>query len=223
METYKQNFITFLAESGALQFGDFVLKSGRKSPYFINTGLFETGEQMATLGKYYAEAIRNEYKDDFDFIYGPAYKGIPLALATAISLAKDFGINKGYTFNRKEIKDHGDKKLLIGHQPKSGERVVIIDDVITDGGALVESMQLLQPLVSLKYVGVILSANRQEKTKEGKNAVKNFEDTYHMPIRFIVTIHEIMEFLLDRELNGKVLLDSNKHKQIQDYLNEYGV
>jgi len=223
MEKYKQEFITFLAASGALQFGEFTLKSGRLSPYFVNTGLFSTGEQLATLGKYYAEAIKNSYQDNFDFLYGPAYKGISLAVATAASLSKDFGLNKGYTFNRKEVKDYADKKLLIGHQPKEGERVIIIDDVITDGGALIESMELLQNVANLKYTGVILSVNRQEKTKEGKNAVDNFEKTYNMPINFIVTISEIMEYLDNREINGQVLLNDNKLQQIKNYLKQYGV
>lgn len=223
MEKYKQEFIEFLASSGALQFGEFTLKSGRLSPYFVNTGLFETGEQMATLGKYYAAAIKDAYGDNFDFLYGPAYKGISLAVAASISLARDFDINRGYTFNRKEIKDYGDKKLLIGHQPKSGERVIVIDDVITDGGALIESMELLQKVADLKYTGVILSVNRQEKTKEGENAVASFEKQYGMPINFIVTISEIMEYLYNREINGQILLDDQKLQQIKDYLKQYGV
>lgn len=223
MEKYKQKFINFLASSGALQFGEFTLKSGRRSPYFVNTGLFETGQQIATLGRYYASAIKDTYGDNFDFLYGPAYKGISLAVAASISLANDFKINKGYTFNRKEIKDHGDKKLLIGHQPKSGERVVIIDDVITDGGALVESMELLAKVADLKYTGVILSVNRQEKTKEEENAVVNFEKRFNAPIRFIVTIGEIMEYLHNREINGRVLLNDGRLQQIKDYLKQYGV
>lgn len=223
MEKYKQEFIDFLASSGALQFGEFTLKSGRLSPYFVNTGLFSTGDQMATLGKYFAAAIKDSYGDNFDFLYGPAYKGISLAVATSVSLSKDFGINKGYTFNRKEIKDYADKKLLIGHQPKEGEQVIIIDDVITDGGALIESMELLQKVTDLKYTGVILSVNRQEKTKTGKNAVEDFTKTYNMPIKFIVTISEIMEYLHNREINGQVLLNDNMLQQIKNYLKQYGV
>lgn len=223
MEKYKEEFITFLATSGALQFGEFTLKSGRLSPYFVNTGLFETGEQIATLGKYFAEAIKDSYGDDYDVIYGPAYKGIPLAIAAAASLSKDFGINKSYSFNRKEVKDYADKKLLIGRTPKDGDRVVIIDDVITDGGALIESVNLLKNVAELKYVGVILSVNRQEKTKEGKNAVESFVKNYGMPINFILTVSEIMEFLHNKKINGKILLDDDKLQQIKDYLKEYGV
>jgi len=223
MEKYKEEFINFLASSGALQFGEFTLKSGRLSPYFVNTGLFSTGEQMATLGKYFAAAIKDSYGDDFDFLYGPAYKGISLAVAAAVSLSKDFGINKGYTFNRKEVKDYADKKLLIGHQPKPGERVIIIDDVITDGGALIESMELLKQMAELKYTGVILSVNRQEKTKAEKNAVEDFEKNYNMPIKFIVTVSEIMDYLHNREINRQVLLDDNMFKQIKNYLKQYGV
>ncbi|MDP2684610.1 MAG: orotate phosphoribosyltransferase [bacterium] len=223
MEKYKEEFIEFLASSGALQFGEFTLKSGRLSPYFVNTGLFSTGDQMATLGKYFAAAIKDSYGEDFDFIYGPAYKGISLAVAASISLSKDFNINKGYTFNRKEIKDHGDKKLLIGHQPKPGERVIIIDDVITDGGALIESMDLLKDIAELKYTGVILSVNRQEKTKTEKNAVEDFTKNYNMPINFIVTVSEIMEYLHNREINGQVLINDDMLQQIKNYLKQYGV
>lgn len=223
MEKYKQQFINFLAASGALQFGEFTLKSGRLSPYFINTGLFETGEQISTLGKYYAEAIQDAWQDNFDIIYGPAYKGIPLCVATAAALATEFHINKSYTFNRKEIKDHADKKLLVGHQPQDGERLIIIDDVITDGSALIESMDLLTNIAKLKYTGVILSVNRQEKTKKGKNAVASFEEKYDMPIKFITTISEIIEYLHNREVDGKILMDDKKLKQIKEYLSEYGI
>ncbi|HHE65582.1 MAG TPA: orotate phosphoribosyltransferase [Bacteroidetes bacterium] len=223
MEKYKEEFIEFLASSGALQFGEFTLKSGRLSPYFVNTGLFSTGDQMATLGKYFAAAIKDSYGDNFDFLYGPAYKGISLAVATSMSLSTDFDINKGYTFNRKEIKDHGDKKLLIGHQPKQGDRVIIIDDVITDGGALIESMDLLKNIAELKYTGVILSVNRQEKTKSGKNAVEDFTKNYNMPIKFIVTVSEIMEYLHNRKINGQVLINDDMLQQIKNYLKQYGI
>lgn len=223
MEQYKQDFIEFLAASGALQFGEFTLKSGRQSPYFVNTGLFETGKQIAKLGNYYAAAIKDAYADEFDLLYGPAYKGISLCVATVMSLASDFNSNKEYTFNRKEIKDHGDKKLLLGHTPTDGDRVVIIDDVITDGGALVESMDLLQDVADLTYTGVILSVNRQEKTKEGKNAVENFTEKYNMPINFIVTVSEVMKHLYNREVNGQILLDDAKLQQMTEYLAEYGI
>ncbi|MFH1367423.1 MAG: orotate phosphoribosyltransferase [Patescibacteria group bacterium] len=223
METYKKEFIEFLAESQALQFGEFTLKSGRLSPYFVNTGLFDTGSQIATLGKFYADAIKNSYGEDFDIIYGPAYKGIPLAVAAVTALSEKHNIDKAYTFNRKEIKDHGDKKLFVGHQPLKNERVIIIDDVITDGGALVESAELLEAINDLKFTGVILSVNRQEKTKDGQNAVENFEKKYNMPIKFIVTIGEIMEHLHNKKIKGEILLDDEKLSKIKKYLNEYGV
>ncbi|MFA6098966.1 MAG: orotate phosphoribosyltransferase [Patescibacteria group bacterium] len=223
MEQYKKDFITFLAESNALQFGEFTLKSGRLSPYFINTGLFDTGEQIATLGEYYADAIKNAYGDNFDVLYGPAYKGIPLCVTAAAALARRHGINKNFTFNRKEIKDHGDKKLMVGHAPQAGERVLIIDDVITDGGALVESMEILQSTAGLKYAGVILSVNRQEKTKQGKNAVEEFTNKYQMPINFIITIRDIIEFLNNREINGRVYLNDDLKNKMENYLKQYGI
>ncbi|MCK5504255.1 MAG: orotate phosphoribosyltransferase [Thermodesulfovibrionia bacterium] len=223
MEQYKQDFIAFLATTGALQFGEFTLKSGRLSPYFVNTGTFDTGEQIATLGNYYAQAIKDAYGDNFDVLYGPAYKGIPLAVAAASSLAKDFGMDKAYTFNRKEIKDYGDKKLFVGHEPQYGERIVIIDDVITDGGALIESMDLLEQTAKLKYTGVILSVNRQEKTKDDENAIVNFETKYKMPINFIVTISEIMKFLHNNEIDGTIYIDDDQLEHIEDYLSQYGV
>lgn len=223
MEQYKQEFIKFLATSGALQFGEFTLKSGRQSPYFVNTGLFDTGQQIYQLGMYYAQAIKDAYNDNFDVLYGPAYKGIPLCVTAAAGLADKYDIDKAYAFNRKEAKDHGDKKLIVGHEPKPGERIVIIDDVITDGGALVESMDLLQARGNYKYTGVILSVNRQEKTKDGHNAVDDFQQKYSMPINFIVTVREIIEFLHNQEINGTVYLDDEMKDKMESYLQTYGV
>ncbi|MBU0597531.1 orotate phosphoribosyltransferase [Patescibacteria group bacterium] len=223
MEKYKQEFITFLATSNALQFGDFTLKSGRQSPYFINTGLFDTGEQIAKLGEFYAQAINDGFGKDFDIIYGPAYKGVPLCVTAAVTLSQKFNINKYYTFNRKEIKDHADKKLLVGHTPQAGERILIIDDVITDGGALIESMDILKSITGLKYAGVILSVNRQEKTKDEKNAIASFEKEYNMPIRFIVTVSEIITFLHNRKINGQTYITDEIKNKMEEYLKTYGV
>ncbi|MBU1148872.1 orotate phosphoribosyltransferase [Patescibacteria group bacterium] len=223
MEKYKEEFITFLAQSNALQFGEFTLKSGRQSPYFINTGMFDNGQQISRLGKFYAEAIKKEFDQDFDVIFGPAYKGIPLCVAAASALAQEFAIIKYFTFNRKEVKDHGDKKLLVGHPLQPGEKILIIDDVITDGGALIESVAMLNTIARLQYTGVILSVNRQEKNKAGQNAVAQFENKYKIPIRFIVTISEIIEFLHNNQIDNKIYIDDATKQRMEDYLKEYGV
>ncbi len=222
MEKYKEEFIAFLAQSAALQFGQFTLKSGRQSPYFINTGMFDNGQQISRLGQFYAEAIKKEFDQDFDVIFGPAYKGIPLCVATASALSQNYNINKYFTFNRKEVKNHGDKKLLVGHPLQSGEKILIIDDVITDGGALIESMEILNKVAELQYSGVILSVNRQEKNKKGNNAVAEFENKFDIPIRFIVTVSEIIEFLHNNELDGKIFIDDATRKNMEDYLSQYG-
>lgn len=223
MQNYKKEFIEFLVKNQALQFGDFTLKSGRQSPYFINTGVFESGEAIGLLGYYYASLIEDELGDDFNVVFGPAYKGISLAIATVISLEKDFEKNKLYTFNRKEVKDHGDKKLFIGHQLKDGDKLVMIDDVITDGGTKFETVELINAVAKVKYQGLVVAVNRQEKTAEGADAFKNIEEKIGMPVKAIVTVREIMDHLTGKEIGGKVYLTKEKANEMEEYLKKYGI
>ena len=223
MQEYKQQFIEFLVKNQALQFGEFTLKSGRKSPYFINTGVFETGVTIKKLGYYYAALIKDEFGDNFDVIFGPAYKGIPLSVTTAIALNSDFGLDKYYSFNRKEVKDHGDKKIIIGHKLVNDERVVIIDDVITDGGTKFETVELLNKLAKVKYTGLVVAVNRQEKTKDGLDAFANIEDKLKFPVKAIVTTTEIIEYLTGKEIDGLIYLTEKKSEEMKNYLKEYGI
>ena len=153
MQDYKKEFIEFLVKNNALQFGEFTLKSGRVSPYFINTGVFETGMAIDRLGYFFASLIKDEFNEEFDVVFGPAYKGISLAVTTTISLNKDYDMDKYYSFNRKEIKDHGDKKILVGHVLEDNDRLIMIDDVVTDGGTKFETVELINKLAQVKYVG----------------------------------------------------------------------
>jgi len=223
MQPYKQQFIEFLVQNQALQFGDFTLKSGRQSPYFINTGVFETGETISQLGYFYASLIHGEFGDDFDVIFGPAYKGISLAVTTVISLQNDFKLDKYYTFNRKEIKEHGDKKLLVGHTLKDGDKIILIDDVITDGATKFETVELINTLAKVEYIGLVVAVNRLEKTADGLDAFKNIEDKLGFPVKAIVTIREIIDYLTDKEIDGQVYLTKEKAQEMEKYLKEYGI
>ena len=226
---YKQQFIEFLVKNQALQFGEFTLKSGRKSPYFINTGVFETGQAIGQLGYFYASLINDEFVDqaelngDFDVIFGPAYKGISLAVTTVISLQNDFKLNKYYTFNRKEIKDHADKKILIGHNLKDGDRLIMIDDVVTDGGTKFETVELINNLAEVKYKGLVVAVNRMEKTAEGQDAFKNIEEKLGFPVKAIVTVREIIDYLIDKEIDNQVFLTKEKAQEMEEYLLKYGI
>ncbi|MFH1545050.1 MAG: orotate phosphoribosyltransferase [archaeon] len=224
MEKYKEDFIKFLIESKALAFGEFTLKSGRKSPYFINTGMFDSGEKIAKLGFYYANKITKEFsKKDYDIIYGPAYKGIPLALTTAISLAKDFGIDKGYSFNRKEEKEHGDKGAVVGAKIKEGAKIIILDDVFTTGETKEETIELLNSIGKIEYVCVLIAVDRKEVGVEGSSAIKEFEKKHGIPVKSVVNIREIIEFLHNKEINGKVYVNDEVKKEMEAYLEKYGV
>jgi len=223
MKPYQQQFVEFLVKNQALQFGDFTLKSGRQSPYFINTGVFETGQAVKQLGYFYASLIKNEFADNFDVIFGPAYKGIPLCVTTTIALSSDFGLNKFYTFNRKEIKDHADKKILVGHQLQDNDRVILIDDVVTDGATKFETVELLNSLAKVKYAGLVVAVNRMEKTSGGLDAFKNIEDKLGLPVKAIVSIRDIIDYLADKNIDGQVYLTKEKAKEMEEYLKKYGI
>ena len=219
--SYKQEFITFLVQCNALKFGEFKLKSGRIAPYFINTGMFDTGAKIRTLGQYYAKAVQAHFGDDFHGIYGPAYKGIPLCITAAAALA-EAGIDKGYVFNRKEAKTYGDKSTVVGMDLTSETRLILVDDVITSGKAIRESLEVLKANSDPKVAGIVISVNRQEKGKTEKNALKEVAETLGIPIFAIVTISEIISFLHNREIDGKVVLNDEMKDKIETYLSQYG-
>ncbi len=219
--TYKEAFIEFLVECDALKFGQFELKSGRIAPYFINTGMFDTGKKIKTLGTFYAKAIQEHFGDTFDGIYGPAYKGIPLCISAAQALS-DMGSDKGYVFNRKEAKTYADKSVVVGMPLASDTRLVLVDDVITSGKAIRESLEVLKPCDNPGVTGIIISVNRQERGKTDKNALKEVEQVLNIPIHAIVSISDIKEYLHNKEINGKVVLDDEMLGKINAYLDEYG-
>ncbi|MCP4021517.1 MAG: orotate phosphoribosyltransferase [Desulfobacteraceae bacterium] len=219
--TYKEEFIEFLVECDALRFGEFKLKSGRIAPYFINTGMFDTGMKIKRLGSYYAKAVKEHFDSDFDGIYGPAYKGIPLCISTSEALF-EMGMDKGYVFNRKEAKTYGDKSLVVGMPLTSQSTLILVDDVITSGKAIRESLDILKACDNPKVKGIVISVNRQEKGKTNKNALKEVEEILEIPIFSIVTITEIKEYLHNKEINGKVFLDDYMISKIDAYLKEYG-
>jgi len=219
--TYKEEFIEFLVECDALKFGEFELKSGRLAPYFINTGMFDTGLKIKKLGEFYAKAVQEHFSDQFDGIYGPAYKGIPLCIAAAQALS-DMGEDKGYVFNRKEAKTYADKSVVVGMPLTLDSRLILVDDVITSGKAIRESLEVLKHCNNPKVKGIIISVNRQEKGKTDKNALKEVEEILEIPIHSIVTITEIKKYLHNRQINGMVILDDQMLSKIDAYLETYG-
>jgi orotate phosphoribosyltransferase len=221
MDDYKQQFIDFMVRSEVLTFGDFTTKSGRKTPFFINTGRYKNGEQIAKLGDFYAQAILNQFGTDFDVLFGPAYKGIPLCVATAMQLNAR-GKNVGFCFNRKEAKDHGEGGTLIGHAPKDGDRVVIIEDVTTAGTSIRETMPLLQHAAKVKVVGLIVSVDRMERGTGPKNALAEVSSEFGFKGCAIVTIEEVMTSLRGRAVDGRVVLDDDIHQRMQAYRAQYG-
>lgn len=198
MEKYKSDFIDLMIDSGVLTFGEFTLKSGRKSPYFINTGNYKTGKQIALLGKYYAECIMNTIGDDFDVLFGPAYKGIPLATAAAYALYSDHNVEKRYCFNRKEVKDHGEGGILVGSKLQDGDRIIYIEDVTTTGTSIRETMPLLKSAADITVKYEFISANRMERVASGKTAIAEIEEEFGMKIYSIVNVVEILEHIKDK-------------------------
>ena len=223
MEKYKEEFVKFLLESGALKFGEFTLKSKRISPYFINTGMFNDGNSISRLGYFYAAKIHEEFKSNFDVLYGPAYKGISLALTTAISLSKYFKINKKYSFNRKEEKYHSDKGVLVGYDLKDNDRIIVLDDVFTTGETKEETIALLKNIANVKYICILIAVDRQETGKDGKSAIKEFEKKYSIPVKSIITINEIVVLLHNKKIKGRIYIDNNLKDKIDEYLERYGV
>lgn len=223
MERYKEEFIEFMVESDVLKFGDFTLKSGRKSPFFMNAGAYVTGTQLMRLGEYYAKAIHENFGDDFDVLFGPAYKGIPLSVACVIAYAKLYGKEIRYCSNRKEEKDHGDAGILLGSKLKDGDRVVIIEDVTTSGKSIEETFPILKAQGSVEIVGLMVSLNRMEVGLGGEmSALDEIRVKYGFEARAIVTMQEVTEHLYNRECQGRVVIDDAIKTAIDEYYRQYG-
>lgn len=223
MEAYKKEFIEFMAESEVLKFGDFTLKSGRKSPFFMNAGAYVTGSQLSRLGEYYAKAIHDHYGTDFDVLFGPAYKGIPLSVATTIAFSRLYGKEIRYCSNRKEVKDHGDTGILLGSKIKDGDRVVIIEDVTTSGKSIQETFPIIQAQGDVTILGLMVSLNRMEKGLEtDKCALDEIREKYGFPANAIVSMADVVECLYNRPCQGRLIIDDKMKEAIDKYYEQYG-
>ena len=223
MEAYKQEFIEFMVESDVLKFGDFTLKSGRKSPFFMNAGAYVTGSQLHRLGQFYARAIHDEFGLDFDVVVGPAYKGIPLSVITTMALSELYGKEARYCSNRKEVKDHGDTGILLGSALRDGDRVVIVEDVTTSGKSIEETHPILMQQANVEVVGLMVSLNRLEVGKGGEIcALDEVRERYGFPTASIVDMGEVTEHLLNRECQGRVVIDDKVKAALDAYYEQYG-
>ena len=224
MESYKKEFIEFMVESEVLKFGDFTLKSGRKSPFFMNAGAYVNGSQLRRLGEYYARAIHDHYGLNFDVLFGPAYKGIPLTVATTMAISELYGKEIRYCSNRKEVKDHGDTGILLGSKLQDGDRVVIIEDVTTSGKSIEETYPILKAQADVEIKGLIVSLNRNERGKSPeRTALEEIRELYGFETAAIVSMPEVIEHLYDRPCGGKVIIDDELKARIDAYYAEYGV
>lgn len=223
MEQYKQEFIEFMVESQVLKFGDFTLKSGRKSPFFMNAGAYVTGTQLRKLGEYYAKAIHDNFGLDFDVLFGPAYKGIPLSVATTMAISELYGKDIRYCSNRKEVKDHGDTGILLGSKLKDGDRVVMIEDVTTSGKSIEETFPIIKAQADVEIRGLMVSLNRMERgLSSDKSALHEITEKYGIDARAIVNMDEVVEHLYNRPCQGQVVIDDEIKKAIDAYYKEYG-
>lgn len=223
MSSYKQEFIEFMVRSGVLTFGDFTAKSGRKTPYFVNTGNYKTGEQAARLGEFYANCITENIKEPITALFGPAYKGIPLSVSTAIALSNNHRVNVNYCFNRKEAKDHGEGGSMVGYKLQDGDKVVIIEDVITAGTAIRECLPILKATADIEIVGLVISVDRMERGQGNKTAIREIADEFGIRTYPIVTAREIIDTLYGREVDGRVIIDDAMKEKMEQYLATYCV
>ena len=225
MEQYKKEFIDFMVESKVLKFGSFTLKSGRQSPFFMNAGGYVTGSQLKKLGEYYAKAIHNTYGDDFDVLFGPAYKGIPLAVVTAMAYSELYGKEVRYCSDRKEEKDHGaDKGSFLGSKLQDGDRVIMIEDVTTSGKSMEETVPKVRGAADVTIVGLMVSLNRMEVGKGGeKVALDEVKELYGFETSAIVDMNDVVEALWNKEVNGEVVIDDTIKAAIDEYYEQYGV
>jgi len=210
--SYKTNFVDFMAEAGVLRFGDFVTKSGRQTPYFINTGLYRTGAQIHQLGEYYADAITANLGTDFDVLFGPAYKGIPLVVTTAAALSSR-GHDVGFCFNRKEAKDHGEGGVLVGHPLADGDRVLIVEDITTAGTSIRETVPILKEAAAVEVAGLIVSVDRRERGVDDRAALDALAEEFSMPTFAIVDVFDIIE---------QSPITNEQTAAMHGYLDQYG-
>ncbi len=223
MEQYKQEFIEFMVDSQVLKFGDFTLKSGRKSPFFMNAGAYVTGSQLRKLGEYYAKAIHDNYGLDFDVLFGPAYKGIPLTVATTMAISELYGKEIRYCSNRKEVKDHGDTGILLGSKLQDGDRVVIIEDVTTSGKSIEETFPILKAQADVEIKGLMVSLNRMERgLSSEKSALEEIREKYGFEANAIVTMQDVVECLYNKPYQGKIYIDDGLKSVIDQYYETYG-
>ena len=223
MEQYKEEFIEFMVDCQVLKFGAFVTKSGRNTPFFVNTGFYRTGEQLRRLGGYYAKAIASKYGTDFDVLFGPAYKGIPLTVATSMELSAQYGADIRYCSNRKEVKDHGEGGSFVGYQLKDGDKVVIIEDVITAGTAISECVPALRAQADVNIQGLVISVDRMERGKGQTSAVQEIKAQYGITTYPLVTSREIIAAVHNVPIDGRVVMDDAMRARMEAYLEEYGV
>ena len=222
MEQYKKEFIEFMIDCNVLKFGDFVTKSGRKTPFFVNTGFYRTGSQLKRLGEYYAQAIHDHFGFDFDVLFGPAYKGIPLSVAATIAISEKYDKDIRYCSNRKEVKDHGDKGILLGSPIQDGDKVIIIEDVTTAGTSIQETLPIIKAQGDVEVGGLVVSVDRMERGQGTKSALKEIEEKYGLETTAIVTMAEVVEHLYNKEYKGRVVIDDKLKAAIDAYYEEYG-
>lgn len=222
MEDYKKSFIEFMIDSEVLRFGDFITKSGRKTPFFINTGFYRTGSQLHRLGEYYARAIEEAFGTDFDVLFGPAYKGIPLTVAATMAISELYDKDIKYCSNRKEVKDHGDKGILLGSPLGDKDRVVIIEDVTTAGTSIEETLPILRAQGDVDIKGLVVSVDRMERGQGSKSALQEIQEKYGFKTTAIVTMAEVVEHLYNRPYKGKIVIDENLKAAIDAYYEQYG-
>ncbi|MHC1695588.1 MAG: orotate phosphoribosyltransferase [Eubacteriales bacterium] len=215
MSDNKTSFIEFMLDCGVLRFGDFTTKSGRKSPYFVNTGLYRTGSQISRLGEYYARCVRDSVEGDISALFGPAYKGIPLAVTTSAALYSLYGLDCGYTFNRKEAKDHGEGGVLVGCPLKDGDRVVIIEDVMTAGTAVRETLPILKAAADVVVRDIVISVDRREVGVNGKSAVREIKEDFGITVHSIVNVDDIYAYLKSHSA------DADQLSRMEDYMGRY--
>lgn len=223
MESYKEEFIEFMVESKVLTFGEFTLKSGRRSPFFMNAGGYVTGRQLRKLGEYYAKAIHDNFGLDFDVLFGPAYKGIPLSVATTMAISDLYGKDIRYCSNRKEVKDHGDGGILLGSSIKAGDRIVMIEDVTTSGKSIEETLPILKAQGEVEIKGLIVSLNRMERGRGAMGALDEIREVYGFPTAAIVSMEDVTEHLYNRECGGGIVIDDAIKEALDAYYEQYGV